>query len=129
MGLLRFFVDPVTAPPDWRQAHRAFISGYDGRVHATRVEFDGRVLSCRRQQHESGKLHVPWDVEGRGSQVVSTTSLPEREQPYILPLELARGKLAEVREQAAVWQQLRMSEPTQPSSVGMSSSGSSNRLA
>jgi hypothetical protein len=111
MGLLRFFVDPVDTPPDWRQGQRAFISAYDGRVHPTKVEFDGRVLSCRRQQRESGKLHVPWKIRGRGCPVVSTTSLPEREQPYVLPLELARGKLAEVREQAAVWQMLRMTIP------------------
>ncbi|MBX3441208.1 MAG: endo-1,4-beta-xylanase [Planctomyces sp.] len=111
MGLLRFFVDPFEAPPDWRHGHRAFISAYDGRVHPTKVEYDGRVLSCRRQQHESGKLHVPWQVPGRGSAIVSTTSLPEREQPYVLPLELARGKLAEVRDQAAIWQQLRMVLP------------------
>lgn len=111
MGLLRFYVDPALAPPNWRQGHRAFISGYDGRVHATKVEYDGRILSCRRQQHESGKLHLPWDVNGRGCPVVTTTSLPEREDPYVLPLELARGKLAEVREQAATWQQLRMVIP------------------
>lgn len=111
MGLLRFFVDPIEAPPEWRQGHRAFISAFDGRVHPTKVEFDGRLLTCRRQQQESGKLHVPWVVRGRGCPVISTTSLPEREQPYVLPLELARGKLAEVREQAAAWQQLRMQIP------------------
>src|SRR4029079_14027199 len=86
-------------------------TSYDGRVHSTKVDFEDRILSCRRQQQESGKLHIPWTIPGLGSPVVSTTSLPEREQPYILPLELARGKLAEVREQAAVWQQLRMMIP------------------
>ena len=111
MGLMRFFVDPASAPGLWPNGHRAYITSFDGRVHATKVDFDERILSCRRQQQESGKLHLPWKIPGRGSPVVSTTSLPEREQPYILPLELARGKLAEVRDQAAVWQQLRMVIP------------------
>ncbi len=111
MGLMRFFIDPASAPALWPNGHRAYITSFDGRVHATKVDFDERILSCRRQQQESGKLHLPWSVPGRGNPVVSTTSLPEREQPYILPLELARGKLAEVREQAAAWQQLRMVMP------------------
>src|SRR4029079_18931360 len=86
-------------------------TSYDGRVHSTKVDFEDRILSCRRQQQESGKLHIPWTIPGLGSPVVQTTSLPEREQPYILPLELARGKLAEVRDRAAIWQQLRMVIP------------------
>jgi len=108
---MRFYVDPASAPSIWPNGHRAYITSFDGRVHATKIDFDERVLSCRRQQQESGKLHIPWTVPGRGHPVVSTTSLPEREQPYILPLELARGKLAEVRDQAAIWQQLRMVIP------------------
>jgi hypothetical protein len=111
MGLMRFYVDPAIAPGVRPGALRAYITSFDGRVHSTKVDFEDRILSCRRQQQESGKLHIPWLVPGRGSPVVSTTSLPEREQPYILALELARGKLAEVREQAAVWQQLRMVIP------------------
>ncbi|WP_197453325.1 endo-1,4-beta-xylanase [Caulifigura coniformis] len=108
---MRFYVDPASAPAVWPTGHRAYITSFDGRVHSTRVDFDDRILTFRRQQQESGKLHIPWAIPGRGRPVVSTTSLPEREQPYVLPLELARGKLAEVREQAAVWQQLRMVMP------------------
>jgi hypothetical protein len=111
MGLMRFYVDPASAPAVRPSAHRAYITSFDGRVHSTKVEFEDRILSCRRQQQESGKLHIPWTVAGRGSPIVSTTSLPERERPYNLALELARGKLAEVREQAAHWQQLRMIIP------------------
>jgi len=111
MGLMRFYVDPASASAIWPTGHRAYITSFDGRVHSTKVDFDDRILTFRRQQQESGKLHIPWRIPQRGRPVVSTTSLPEREQPYILPLELARGKLAEVREQAAVWQQLRMVMP------------------
>src|SRR5436190_24152196 len=86
MGLMRFYIDPATAPANRPGALRAYITSYDGRVHSTKVDFEDRILSCRRQQQESGKLHIPWTIPGRGSPVVSTTSLPEREQPYILPL-------------------------------------------
>jgi len=112
MGLIRFYIDPGSAPAVRPGAHRAYITSFDGRVHSTKVEFEDGILSCRRQQQESGKLHIPWPIPGRGSPVVSTTSLPERERPYNLLLELARGKLAEVREQAANWQQLRMVIPS-----------------
>jgi hypothetical protein len=111
MGLMRFLVSPEEMLGDWPEIYRAHISGLDGRIYPTRVEVAGNLITCRRPHSDSGKLHVPWPVPGYGRPVLSTTSLREREAPYVLALELARGKLSEVRDQCAAWQLLRMTTP------------------
>ena len=95
---------------NWASAlTRAYITGYDGRVFPTTVTLDHYgdepLLVCRRPVTDSGKLRVPWPVKGRGLQVLSTSSLRERDEPYELAVELARGLLGELRNQAAAWRQ------------------------
>ncbi|MFO1095206.1 MAG: endo-1,4-beta-xylanase, partial [Planctomycetaceae bacterium] len=108
MGLLRFLVLPPELMGRWPEVHRAYISGVDGRIYPTRVEVQENVVTCRRPHSDSGKLHVPWPVPGFGRPVLSTTSLRERDEPYLLPVELARGKLATLRDQCAAWELLNM---------------------
>ena len=43
-------------------------------------------------------------MNGFGRPVISTASLSEREEPYLLPLELARGKIAQLRDQISAWE-------------------------
>ena len=93
MGVMRFLIHPEEMIGSWLEAHRAFISGIDGRVCPTRVEIDGNVMACRRRSSESGRLHVAWPVRGFGRPVVGTSSLREQDQPYVLAVELARGKI------------------------------------
>lgn len=111
MGVMRFLVHPVELLADWPEMHRAFISGVDQAAWPTRVEINGNVLSCRRQNSESGKLNVAWPVPGFGRPVIATASLPEREEPYVLAVELARGKIVQVRNQLAFWHSAGMSIP------------------
>ena len=108
MGVMRFLVRPVEMLGDWPEKHRAYMSGMDQFVWPTRVETEGEYLLLKRNSSDSAKLNLPWTIPGFGEQVVTTSSLPEREQPYLLPLELARGKIVQVRNQAAAWQQLGM---------------------
>ena len=92
MGVMRFLLHPTELIADLPEAHRACISGLDGRIFPTRVEIDGNIMTCRRQSSDSGKLHVAWPVEGFGRPVITSSSLPERDEPYVLAVELARGK-------------------------------------
>ena len=61
-----------------------------------------------REIRESGNLYVPWPVVGQGELILCTASLMERKQPYHLPVELARGTLNRLRNQAAAWQMVGM---------------------
>ena len=105
---------------DWPEVYRAYVTGFDKHVFPTRVEIEGNVMTCRRPHSDSGKLHVAFPVEGYGRPVLSTSSLPERDAPYLLPLELARGKIGELRDQSAVWELARMSIPDEFREVGAS---------
>lgn len=111
MGVMRFLIHPPELPGGWPEVYSAYVSGTEGRVFPTRVEVDGNVMTCRRHVSESGKLHVTWPVPGFGRPVLSTTSLSEREEPYLLSVELARGKISQLRDQAGAWEIAGMSIP------------------
>jgi Glycosyl hydrolase family 10 len=113
MGVMRFLIHPPNVVDDCPEIFRAYLSGWDGRVFPTRVDIDGNVMACRRPVSESGKLHVAWPVEGFGRPVLSTSSLPEREQPYILAVELARGRISQVRDQLSAWELQGLSVPAE----------------
>ncbi len=105
MGVIRFLIHPSDELGAWPEAYRAYVSGFDGRVFPTRIEIDGSVMTCHRQCSDSGKLQVAWPVPGFGRPVIATASLCERDAPYLLAVELARGKIGQVRNEAASWQE------------------------
>ncbi len=111
MGVMRFTVHPEGLLDSDRDLSEAYLSGFDGRVFPSRVECDGQTIELRRMNSESGKLHVPWNVPGVGRSMVSTATLREHDTAYILALELARGKICQVRNQLAAWQALGMAIP------------------
>jgi hypothetical protein len=103
MGVLKFQVtspDPASRLPDLR---KAYVSGLDRTPARISVEFRQGVMACHRESNESGRLFVPWPVEGFGTPIVGTATLIERRDPYNLAVELARGKLNEVRNQLSDW--------------------------
>lgn len=112
MGVMRFIVHPPSMRDRWPSVEKAYLSGMDGRIYPTRVEFSDGVLCCRRPLSDSGKLSLPYRLANDDVIVLSTTSLREREAPYLLILELARGKLSELRDQAAAWEMGRMTIPS-----------------
>lgn len=101
---MRFLIHPPDLLGNWPEVYRAYISSIDGRAHPTRIEIDGNVITCRRNSSESGRLHVAWPVPEFGRPVLCTSSLSERDEPYLLGLELARGKIAQVRDQLGRWE-------------------------
>jgi len=104
MGVMQFRIHPSELLHDWPQVHRAYMGSSDGRVYPTRLEVIENMLVCRRPTAESCKLFVCWPVPGRGCPVLSTTCLRERDEPYLLPVELARGKISQLRDQAGAWE-------------------------
>jgi hypothetical protein len=88
-----------------------FANGYDQTPVPTRIEIRDGTLVAARALQESGFLLVPWPVEGAGVTVVSTATIRERAEPYNLILELARGKLNQVRQQTAEWVEMGLAVP------------------
>lgn len=113
MGVMRFRIHPASVIDDCPDLYRAYIAGFDGRVFPTRVEIDGAMMACRRPVSDSGKLHVAWPVPGYGQPVLTSSSLPEREEPYNLAVELARGTISEIRDQHGSWELQGMTVPSE----------------
>jgi hypothetical protein len=82
---------------------RAYLASIDGVPWECTNSLDGGLLSIERDTRESGNLYFCWNVPGRGQVMLSSGSLMEREKPYHLPVELARGTINRLRNQAAAW--------------------------
>ncbi len=103
MGLLRFLT-PQRDRVDDTAVQVAYMAGMDGIPTPSRKTWeDARILRLEREITESGSLHIPWRVEGHGQRLLSTSSLMERERPYHLPVELARGTLNRLRMRTEAW--------------------------
>lgn len=113
MGLIKFAVHPASLMTDWPEVHRAFLGGMEGRIYPTRIDVQDNIIQCRRITAESCKFCVGWPVPGVGRPVISTASLPEREEPYLLAVELARGKIVQIRNQMSTWEVGGMRVPPQ----------------
>ena len=110
MGLMRFLVPrreqlPVDA------VERAYLTGLDEIPWQSRAQWTGDVLALRRPESDSGCFHIPWNVAGYGELMLSTACLMERERPYHLPVELARGSVHRIRNQIAAWEAIGLIVP------------------
>lgn len=126
MGQLRFTVPaPERLAPHGREL--AFVAGADGIPWEGRARLDGKLLTIDRDQRESGWTYVAWHVPKRGVLMLCTGSLMERVQAYVLPIELARGTITRLRNQAAAWQQVGMNLP--PAFVNSSKQATAKLIA
>lgn len=110
MGSMSFLLPnplPAAAEAALPSAHLAATASYfDQTPVPTTLRTAADSLTLTRAQNESGYLVLPWPVAQFGTLVVSTTTLRERDEPYRLLVELARGKLNQVRGQTAEWQEI-----------------------
>ena len=84
--------------------HACVVGGPDNMPWPTLAHVDASRLVLRRETDESGNMLVPWAIDGMGRLMGSTATLMERPLPYPFQLELARGKVNQLRCQASDWQ-------------------------
>jgi len=70
-------------------------------VDAIRVS--NGVIECVKKGNDSAGLSLLWPVEGFGQLLLSTTRIPERQEPYILNVELARARLMQITLKREDW--------------------------
>jgi hypothetical protein len=76
------------------EPHGAYMFGADGMaIRRAQISFSDGFLVCFKPTQETAGVALLWPVEGFGRILLPTACLPEREQPYNLNLELARGRL------------------------------------
>ncbi|MBI3837994.1 MAG: endo-1,4-beta-xylanase [Planctomycetia bacterium] len=90
---------------------RAIFSGMDEIPWHSRTSWTDQGLIVERAESDSGNFSIPCPVAGHGQLILSTASLMERERPYHLQVELARGTLNRLRNQIAGWESLGMTIP------------------
>jgi hypothetical protein len=115
MGQMRFRLhDPDRIPRGGLE--RIYVAGPEEIPWATRASMQGEELVVERAINDSGNVFVPWLVEGQGQTMLATATLMERQQPYVLDVELARGLIQRIRNRLFIWEWL-----------GMATSASLNR--
>jgi hypothetical protein len=110
MGVMRFRVFPTQRITEV-MASRAYLSGIDRVSWPVRTSVEGGELVIQRLASDAACLNVPWPVEGHGTLTLSSGTLIEQDEPYQLPLELARGTIAQVRNQLSDWQVIGLTVP------------------
>src|SRR5690242_19539270 len=105
MGLMRLTVhDRDRIPPGGlEQVH---MCGQDDLPWFSRAYFSGDQLVIERNEDDSGRVFVPWRVGQSSPVLINTATLVERDRPYQLEVELARGMLNNLRNQIAQWEAL-----------------------
>lgn len=102
MGQIQFEV----SNPDLLIEHelpRADFVTFDGRVLPTNVTFGDGILQCERDQQDSGRLRLLYQMSESARYVAQTTSLRPTQTPYNLEVELARGALSRLRNHYGMW--------------------------
>ena len=116
MGLMRFLV-PRTERLAPDAIERAYVSGMDDLPWQTKSQWSDGQLLVRRAEADSGTFHIPWRTNGQSERMLATATLMDRDVPYILPVEIARGTVHRLRNQSATWQSLGLSVDSQVSSL------------
>lgn len=106
MGVLKFRLPSSELEARSAGFRKAYVAGLDRTPGRIGLDVRHGQLTCSRDNSESARLFVPWPIAGHGAPVVGTATLPESPTPYVLSLELARGKLNDVRNQMADWTQM-----------------------
>ena len=91
--------------------NRATFCGLDQIPVPCRAVLRDQMITIDRPVPESGKIQMPLRVEGYGELMLSTGTLMYRERPYYLEVELARGKVNQIRNQLADWSSLGLQIP------------------
>ena len=82
----------------------ALAGGPDGMLLPSKLDLQPDQLLLLREDDDSCILQAPWDLPPLGRLMFSTATLMDRPEPYDLLVELARGKVNQIRNQSADWQ-------------------------
>lgn len=103
VAMLKFlaFIDgrPVTEA----DVTGAYLIGQENVPLRSEINVSEGMISCRKQAMGPAALALLWPVRGAGRFLLETTRIPEREEPYILNIELARARLQLVGYKQADW--------------------------
>ncbi|MGL4549854.1 MAG: endo-1,4-beta-xylanase [Gemmataceae bacterium] len=105
MGTMTFQLPPGLDPEAVGELERACLAGGPDSMPApTSLDLADSALKLTRDDDDSCYLVAPWTVPAAGTLAGSSATLMARDLPYDLLIEIVRGKVNQVRNQAAEWQ-------------------------
>jgi len=112
MGQMRFRVHfrNRIAPAD---LDRIYVAGAEEIPWPTRTSWDDDELVVERLVNDSGNVSVPWQIDDLEATTLTTSTLRERQRPYQLEVELARGLIQRIRIRLSIWQSLGLVPPAE----------------
>lgn len=81
----------------------AYLVGSDDVPLRAEITFKSGLISCKKRSPGPAGLAIPWNVPGFGMILLETVRLLERAQPYLLTVELARGRLLRINQKLEEW--------------------------
>lgn len=104
MGVLKFQLpDPLPVGGEAAIEKLRFVAGYDRTPFPTFFRRDAGLIELNHDLSESGYASTPWPLAKLGFPVTVTATLREKQEPYRLLTELARGKLNQIRNMIEDW--------------------------
>jgi hypothetical protein len=82
----------------------AYLFGTDGvSIRRARITFKKGIVECEKPNLGTAGLALLWPIDGFGNVLLPTTCLPERADPYILNVEVARARLMQIINKREDW--------------------------
>ena len=81
----------------------AYVVGTDDVPLRADISFKKGVVLCKKRAAGPAGLALLWEVAGAGRILLETIRVQEREKPYLLQVELARGRLLRINHKLEDW--------------------------
>jgi len=101
--MLRFAVFDDFGPANAWELRRAYLIGKDDLAIPSQIHFQNGIIECRKSTPEAAALSLQYSTKDWGLLTLRTTLLPDREQPVLLDLELARHRIMLVLDKLEEW--------------------------
>ncbi len=101
--MLSFAVFHDGKPAESVEFAGAYLIGSDDVPLRAEFSFGDGVIQCTKRAAGPAGLVILWDVADAGKIMTSTVRLQERKEPYVLQVELARGRLLRTNQKIEDW--------------------------
>lgn len=101
--MLSFAVYSRGRPVDAMDLSGAYLVGSDDVPLRAEIALQDGVIRCQKRATGPAGLALPFDVPGFGRVLLETIRVQERERPYVLQVELARGRLMRLLSKMEDW--------------------------
>lgn len=101
--MIRFLTQARGPNGDNLDLNGAYLVGSDGVPIRAEIEWGNGEIRCNKRVTGPAALSLLWNVPPFGAVMLETTRVMDRDRPYILPVELARGRLMRISQKREDW--------------------------